>query len=178
MITKMNKRAFRSLHMSYKTLIRDVRSQAVGSAVKFVNDKMKKIMRQLTSEFHMLLEQFISFRKETADRISYMQGVYEKYKDAMAQLAIRAPVHEAAYGMMEQTPLKLYDCLMPRTQHYQYKRGLHCNKCKAKREEFKIYDAPMSVDKMAATSTYWKYLLQENEVSEYIEKNKALENEA
>ena len=44
---------------------------------------MKQVMRTMTREFHLLLEQFLAFRIETADRIAFMQGVYEKFKDAL-----------------------------------------------------------------------------------------------
>ena len=37
-----------------------------------------------------------------------------KFKESTQALAIKSPVHEAEYGMMENTTLSLYDCLIPK----------------------------------------------------------------
>ena len=42
--------------MSYKTLIKDVRAQAVSEAVKFVQDKLKVVMKAVTREYRHLLD--------------------------------------------------------------------------------------------------------------------------
>ena len=42
--------------MSYKTIIRDVKTMALREAVDFVNNKMKQILKELTKEMHQILE--------------------------------------------------------------------------------------------------------------------------
>ena len=58
--------------------------------------------------------------------------------------------------MWEKTPFKTYDCLMPLTMNYQYARGLLCQKCKEKRGSYLIWDPPMSMDLLAAATSYWR----------------------
>ena len=44
-----------------------------------------------------------------------MCGVYEKKFEASEILSgMKAPVNEAAYGIHENSKLKLYDCLVPK----------------------------------------------------------------
>ena len=101
--------------MSYKNLIKDVRNTAVGEAIKYVRDKMKLIMCELTREVHMILMQFLSYRRETANKEAYLDTCRSKFADAVIAYGVKAPVMEATFGMWEKTAFKLYDCLIPRT---------------------------------------------------------------
>ena len=79
---------------------------------------MKQVMKELTREFHLILEQFLSYRNECTDKISFLDKCRLKYTEAVLAYAMKVPVMEATYAMWEQTPFKTYDCLIPLTQNY------------------------------------------------------------
>lgn len=41
----------------------------MAEASKFIKVKMKTVMRELTRELHLICEQFLSYRKETMDKL-------------------------------------------------------------------------------------------------------------
>ena len=68
--------------MSYKTIIRDVKTMALREAVDFVNNKMKQILKELTKEMHQILEQYLSFRQKTATRLGFNDDLYKKFVES------------------------------------------------------------------------------------------------
>ena len=44
------------MQMSYKTLIKDVRAEAVGEAVNFVKEKLKFVVKEVTKEYRLILD--------------------------------------------------------------------------------------------------------------------------
>ena len=68
--------------MSYKTIIRDVKTMALREAVDFVNNKMKQILKELTKEMHQILEQYLSFRQKTAPRLGFNDDLYKNFVES------------------------------------------------------------------------------------------------
>ena len=75
-------------------------------------------MKELTKEFHLVLEQFLSYRLETIDKIAYLDSCRQKFNEAVIAYGMKIPVMEATFAMWEKTPFKTYDCLMPLTMNY------------------------------------------------------------
>ena len=78
---------------------------------------------------------------------------------------------------MDKTPLKGYDCIMPRVLQYSYVKGLMCTKCQDVRTKKKVYDPPMTVAVMKESTKFWDQVANENENRELRDQVKFLEND-
>ena len=70
----------------------------------------------------MILHQFLDYKGRTNSRLAECAWYKENVKVLELTLARKIPVFEAEFGLSETTPLRLYDCLVPRIkehrQHY------------------------------------------------------------
>ena len=136
---------------------------------------MKLIMKELTREVHTIVEQFLTHRKEMKAQMAVMDVVYDKFRFAKAAHAQKAPAMEAAYCMMENSPLKLYDCLIPAIEHYDYERGQLCKTCRDMRVRKKHNKPPMSLDQIQKITEYWHERSRYLETKELRQLNESLE---
>ena len=56
----------------------------------------------------------------------------EKYYDISRAYCMKAPTNEAAYAFHDQSPLKLYDCLIPKIRDHVRNVAIYCEPCRAK----------------------------------------------
>ena len=74
-----------------------------------------------------------------------MCGVYEKKFEASEILSgMKAPVNEAAYGIHENSKLRLYDCLVPKIKEYITTFQMVCTKCRERAKEAGVDNLPIS----------------------------------
>lgn len=98
-------------------------------AIKWLKDKTDAICKSFTEELHLILSQFILYKRKTNSRLDESEWYKENVKVLEMTLARKIPVFESEYGMSETTPLRLYDCLVPRikehrTHYYDIKKDL------------------------------------------------------
>ena len=71
--------------------------------------------------------------------------VYEKkFLNSERFSGQKAPVMEAAYGIHENTKLKLYDCMVPKVQEYITTFQMVCTKCRERAKDAGVDNLPIS----------------------------------
>ena len=87
---------------------------AITEAVDFLKKQGGYVSKILTMEHRQLVEQFIEFKQRTIKNIRDIEEFNKKRYEAELRWANAIPVWESEYSFLEQTPLSLYDCLIPK----------------------------------------------------------------
>ena len=103
--------------------------QTAQDSARFANFALDAICKSFTEELHLVLSQFILYKRKTNSRLDESEWYKENVKVLEMTLTRKIPVFESEYGMSETTPLRLYDCLVPRikehrTHYYDIKKDL------------------------------------------------------
>ena len=72
----------------------------------------------LCREHRLIARQFIDFKTDTYTKMDKMDFYYKDLIRAEQRLVLKNPVLEAEYILNSDSPLKLYDCLIPRMKEY------------------------------------------------------------
>ena len=75
----------------------------------------------LTRAHHNLNKEFLQFKIRNDELIDERDFIHKKWIACELDLAMKAPVREAEYGLDEKSPLKLYDCLLPLIKEFRRK---------------------------------------------------------
>ena len=79
---------------------------------------MKILQHQFTKEMRDLVVFFIRYREITDPQAFDNIELKKKHFYLERSLAEKTPVNEAEFAFAEQTPLKLYDCIIPRLKEH------------------------------------------------------------
>ena len=85
----------------------------------WLKSKIKDISKCFTKELQLVINQFIDLKKQTFDRMAEIDWYKENVKVLELTLARKIPCFEAEYGLSESTPLRMYDCLIPKVKEHQ-----------------------------------------------------------
>ena len=72
-------------------------------------------MHEITEESHQIIKQFLLYRQTKEKELDRAEDFKRQWKGLELQYALKAPVMEATYAMMEGSPFKLFDPLYHRT---------------------------------------------------------------
>ena len=68
---------------------------------------------------------------------------------------MKAPTNEAAYAFHDKSPLKLYDCLVPKIRDHIRNVSIYCESCRSKAQKGGIMTFPLNVEQIKETIVLW-----------------------
>ena len=95
-----------------------IKPSVFEEATEWLKKKTEVIARSFTDELHGVITQFIEYKRFTSSRMAEVAWYRENVKILELTLARKIPVFDAEYGLSETTPLRLYDCLVPRIREH------------------------------------------------------------
>ena len=104
----------RSIEKAFNSKLANIKPIVYQEAIKWLKNKTDKFCKNFTEELHLILRQFLDYKAKTNSRMAEVAWYQENVKILEQTLARKIPVFESEYGMSETTPLRLYDCLVPR----------------------------------------------------------------
>ena len=106
------------IEQAFESKLANIKPIVYKDAVEWLREKTDIIAQSFTKELHLILEQFIEYKGRTNSRLAECAWYKENVKVLELTLARKIPVFEAEYGLSETTPLRLYDCLVPRIKEH------------------------------------------------------------
>ena len=106
---------------AFRVTTENLRSIMMEDTLTWLESKISTISKAFTNELHYVLREFLDFKFKTFSRIAECAWYQENVKVLELTLARKMPVYEAEYGMSETTPIRLYDCLVPRIKEHKKK---------------------------------------------------------
>ena len=80
----------------------------------------------------------------------------DNYREITQTLAVKGPILEAAYGLHTNTPISLFDPLIPRALHQATQLGKNCKECAELRVKADLRDDFLPPEVLKLNSTcYW-----------------------
>ena len=85
----------------------------MDESVSCIKSWSLSIMKSVTKEFHVLLQQFITFRTDTWAVIEELKTYGEKMMMCETIASMQFPVYDFRYKADPDSPFRLYSCLKP-----------------------------------------------------------------
>ena len=122
-VKQMLEKKIRQICRVYDTLIRDLKPVIYKEAIEFVKEQGIQITNLCTEHHHKVINTFL----RQSEAYTSMEAQSQRHRDLLVQqdltVAMQAPCLEASFALLNESPLKLYDCLIPHisaAQEYRY----------------------------------------------------------